>query len=274
MKLSVLMTTYNGEKPDNLSEALYSITVEQTRKPDQVVLVVDGPVREELNNVIKKYEESEYHVMVVRLPQNVGQGGASKTGLEYCSHEIVARMDSDDISVSTRFETEMAVLEHNSDIDVVGGWIGEFDDDPSQITSIRIVPETDVEIKKYFRIRNAINNVSVMMRKKAIIRAGGYNINSVNEDYSLYVSMLIDGARFYNVQKIMVQVRVGNGMSNRRKQFKIFSDWIVDQNRLLKAKKTNLLIYCYSCLGCLVFVIAPTGLKKMLYKYLLRKKEK
>lgn len=271
MKFSVLMTTYMGERPEFLEKSLLSITKEQTRKPDQVVLVIDGPVSTSLDAVIGRFEK-EGLIEIVRLEKNVGQSAASKVGLEYCKYELVARMDSDDISVPERFEEQLKTFNENPELDVVGGWIGEFSESETEIKQYRKVPEKDQDIKKFFRTRNGINNVSVMMKKETLIHSGGYDGKSVNEDYSIYVQMIINDATFYNLQKMLVRVRVGNGMTKRRRNMQIFYDWKKDQKKLLKAKKTTKRCYLFSCFSCFLFVLTPSCLKKLLYKIFLRKK--
>ena len=274
MKFSVLITTYYKEKPDNLRRSLCSIIQEQTVKPDQVVLVLDGPVGEQLEAVVGEYEREYTNFDVVRLQQNMGQSGASEAGLKYCKYELIARMDSDDISEPDRFEKELKIFEENPLIDVVGAWIGEFYDDETKITKIRCVPEMDYEIKKRFRFRNPINNVSVMMKKKTILDAGAYSEKSANEDYSLYVQMFINGAFFYNIPQILVRVRTGNGMTVRRNDMNIFFDWRKDQIKLLKSHNTSIIEYFVSCLGCFFFVVMPYSIKEKIYQLFLRKRVK
>lgn len=273
MRFSVLMTTYKKELPDNLKKSLWSILINQTVKPDQMVLVFDGPVSDELKKVaneMKKVFENE--MIIVQLKENLGQAGASRIGLEYCTNELLARMDSDDISEVDRFEKELKIFNEHKDIDVVGGWIGEFFHDERIISRIRKVPRMNMEISQMLRFRNAVNNVTVMMKKECILHAGGYGNKSVNEDYSLYVQMMIDGAKFYNIQEVLVKVRTGNGMVRRRKDINIFFDWKRDQKKLLKARRTNFLFYIISNLGCLIFVMMPYQIKEIIYNYILRKR--
>lgn len=238
MNFTVLMTTYAKEKPDNLKKSLESVLVNQTVKPNQMVLVFDGPVSDELKAIAYDIKENfENEMIIVQLEENMGQSVASKEGLKYCTCELLARMDSDDISECDRFEKEIKVFESNKEIDVVGGWIGEFLEDERLIQCIRKVPENNADINKMFRFRNAVNNVTVMMKLRSVVEAGGYGRKSVNEDYSLFVQMMISGAVFYNLQEVLVRVRTGNGMTMRRKDFNIFRDWKKDQKILLDRKK-------------------------------------
>lgn len=270
---SVLMTTYNGETPEFLNASLNSVLVEQTCKPNQFVLVVDGPISEELDGVIKFYKEKFPEVMeVIYAPVNQGQSKASALGFTYVKNEIFARMDSDDICVADRFERQIAVFDHHPEIDVVGGWIAEFDTDPMQPHSLRIVPETHDEIIKLFRKKNPINNMTVMLKKSAVEKAGGYGRDTVNEDYSLYAHMWVNGSVFYNIQDVLCNVRVGNDMVGRRNDFRIYKDWKKDQKYLRENHKQTRWGAFVSNFRCFAFVITPKWVKKILYKRVLRKR--
>ena len=271
-EFSVLMTTYRGEKPQFLDASLNSVLVDQTVTPDQMVLVVDGPIPDELNDVIAGYKEKFPEIMeIVYLPENLVQSKASAKGLEYIKNDIFARMDSEDLCLSDRFEQEYRILEENPDIFVVGGWIAEFDDDPEIVSTVREVPELHEDIVKMFRKRMPLNNVTVMMRKQAIIDAGGYGRDTVNEDYSAYAHMWVSGAKFYNIQKILVKVRVGNDMVGRRHDMRIYRDWKKDQKYLRQNGKHSRLTEAMSNFRCFCFIIMPKWVKKILYKTVLRK---
>ena len=270
---SVLMTTWKGEKSEYLKASLDSILVNQTLKPENLVLVIDGPIAQELENLVKSYEENfKDKITVVRLPENVGQSKASAAGIPYIKTEIFARMDSDDICLPQRFEKEYNYLIDHPDISVVGGWISEFETDPSIICSIRQVPQKHDDIAAMFKNRMPINNVTTMMRIDALVKAGGYGRDTVNEDYSVYAHMWVNGCKFHNLQETLVNVRVGNGMTSRRGDFRIYKDWKKDQIYLYQNKKETWIQMKISCFKCFVFVIMPTPVKNFLYKYVLRKK--
>ena len=272
LDFSVLMTTYHGEKPEHLDASLDSILVNQTRIPNQMVLVVDGPISQELDEVIVKYKNLFPDILeVVYCAENRGQSKASAEGFQYLKNEIFARMDSDDLCVRDRFEKQIEVFQNNPEIGVVGGWIAEFDDDWQTPHSLRSVPETHEEIIKTFRKRNPINNMTAMLKKSEVERAGGYGRDTVNEDYSLYVHMWVNGTIFYNVQEVLCYVRVGNGMVGRRNDFRIYKDWRKDQKYLHENHKHSAFTCFKSNFRCFMFVITPRWVKKLLYKTVLRK---
>ena len=96
-KFSVLMSVYHKDDPTYLDTALNSLT-EQTAVPDEIVLVKDGPVSQQLEEVIDAFHKKFCNLKIVALEKNSGLGNALNQGLKHCSHELVARMDSDDIS--------------------------------------------------------------------------------------------------------------------------------------------------------------------------------
>lgn len=269
------MTTYIGETADNIDASLNSILVEQTVKPDQVVLVYDGEVKESLEEVVDRYKALFPDILeIIKLEENVGQSKASAEGLMYIKNEWFARMDSDDISVSDRFKRQLAVIENDPDLSVVGGFISEFKETVGDTDSIREVPEYHDEIVKTFRKKTPINNVTAMIKKSAVEKAGGYGRDTVNEDYSLYAHMWVEGFRFYNIQEVLVNVRVGNGMVSRRGGYRLYKDWKKDQKYLFKSGKHGFTTYFISCFKCFVFVMSPAFIKRFLYKTALRKKTK
>ena len=105
MKFSVSMCVYWKDDPEWFKTAVDSI-LHQTCEPDEVVLVVDGPVPDELGTVINEYEKNPVF-KVIRLAENQGHGNARRIGLENCTNELVALMDADDISVPERFAKQL-----------------------------------------------------------------------------------------------------------------------------------------------------------------------
>lgn len=213
---SVAICVYRKDNPAFFDRALSSITELQTIKPDEVVLVVDGPVNEELNKVIMKYENKYDIFNVIRLEKNGGLGNALKIAVDNSKYELIARMDSDDVSVPTRFEEQLKYFIKYPYLDIVGGDITEFIDNEKNIVGKRSVPTENREIKEYMKRRCAMNHVSVMYRKSAVQDAGGYQDWFWNEDYYLWIRMLLNGASFANTGTILVNVRVGEEMYQRR----------------------------------------------------------
>lgn len=270
---SVAMSVYKSDNPNFFDRALSSITDEQTIIPNEIVLVVDGPVNDEINAVIDKYE-SKYEIFkVIRLEQNGGLGNALKIAVENSSNELIARMDSDDVSVSTRFEEQLKYFETNPEIDIVGGDITEFIGEENNIVGKRSVPLSNESIREYMKTRCAMNHVSVMYKKKAVESAGGYQDWFWNEDYYLWIRMWLNGAVFANTGSVLVNVRVGEEMYQRRGGSKYFESEKGLQDYMLKNKMINHSTYIKNVAKRLIVQkLMPNKLRGWVFRTFARKK--
>jgi glycosyltransferase involved in cell wall biosynthesis len=212
--LTVLMTTYHGTTSMELRRAVASIA-SQSRPPDELVIVVDGPVPPELDAAIDEVAASSPVVRVERLPRNLGNGPASQRGLELATGDFVARQDSDDVSLPHRLERQLeTVREH--DLDLLGTALLEFHDDPDQVVGVRAAPVTPEAIAARLRINNPMNHPSVVFRRSLALEVGGYLDVPFHEDYDLWARMLAAGARAENLSEPLVLFNAGDGMLSRR----------------------------------------------------------
>lgn len=240
---SIAMSVYKSDNPSFFDRALSSITELQTVMPDEIVLVVDGPVSEELNKVIAKYEKKYDVFNVIRLEKNGGLGNALKIAVENARCELIARMDSDDVSSPTRFEEQLNYLTAHPQTDIVGGDITEFIGAEENIVGKRAVPQTNNEIREYMKTRCAMNHVSVMYKKSSVQAAGGYQDWFWNEDYYLWIRMWLNNAVFANTGTVLVNVRVGEEMYQRRGGDKYFKSEKGLQDYMLQHKMIGVSTY-------------------------------
>jgi glycosyltransferase involved in cell wall biosynthesis len=215
MAFSVLMSVYVKEKPDHLDTALNSV-IDQTLVPDEIVLVKDGPLTLQLDAVVEKYRRGFKNFVVLQLDQNVGLGKALALGVEACSHELIARMDSDDIAFNDRFEKQVSFMERKPALAACGGHIAEFKEVPGDLKKIKEVPLSHSEIKSYARLRNPLNHPSVMLRKQAVLQVGSYKDISLFEDYYLWLRLLQQGYALENLNETLLHFRIGNMISRRQ----------------------------------------------------------
>lgn len=233
---SVAISVYQKDNAVFFDRALQSITDQQTVKPSEIVLVCDGPLNDDLNAVINKYRMAYPIFKVLRLKINKGLGNALRLAVENASNELIARMDSDDVSVSDRFEQQLKYFAAHQNADIVGGNITEFIGEEDNIVGKRIVPKKDSEIKEYMKTRCAFNHVSVMYKKSAVQNAGGYLDWFWNEDYYLWIRMQLNKAVFANTGTVLVNVRVGEEMYQRRGGKKYFKSEYGLQKLMLNNK--------------------------------------
>ncbi len=215
---SVLMPVYRKEKAEYFRESMESM-LRQTIVTDDFVIVCDGPLTRELDDVIAEMEKKHPGLFqIIRLKEQKGLGNALYQGLSFCKNELVARMDSDDISVPDRCRMQLEAF-RAKDIDLAGGNITEFTADISKPGAQRQVPETDGEIRRFAKRRNPFNHPTVMFRRSAVLKAGSYQDCLGFEDYYLWARMLGCGMKGYNIQKTLVYMRTGEGMYERRGGF-------------------------------------------------------
>lgn len=271
-KFSVLMSVYRNDKPSFVKRAVDSIFLEQTRKPDEVVIVVDGSLPETLTTTIKEIEQSAPAVFnIIWLPDNKGLGNALRIGVGNAKYDIVARMDSDDVSAPDRFEKQISYMEAHPDCDVVGGQMSEFIDTEDNIVGNRPVPCNNQDIRQYLKTRCPLNHVTVMMRKESVLKVGNYQDWHYNEDYYLWIRMALAGCRFANLPDTLVNVRVGKEMYARRGGWKYFKSEKGLQDYMLGHKMISLPIYCYNVLGRFVIQVAmPNKLRGFVFQKLFR----
>ncbi len=235
MGFSIITSVYKNDKPEYVSAALDSMLVYQTEKPSEIVMVQDGPVPEALSSLLLKYEEEYANIMhIIRLEKNGGLGNALKLGVESARYGIIARMDSDDICLPDRFEKQLAYLDAHPECDIVGGQMTEFIGEPSTIVGRREVPLINDDIYEYMKSRCALNHVTVMFRKEAVLKAGNYQDWFWNEDYYLWVRMMMNKCVFANIPDIAVNVRSGADQYARRGGKKYFESEIGIKRLMLK----------------------------------------
>lgn len=267
---SVSMCVYGKDNPVWFKDAVNSV-INQTVKPKEIVLVVDGPVPSELNEIINTYENNNlFHV--IRLKENQGHGNARRIGLENCKYEYVALMDADDISVNDRFEKELEMFKNDNSLTIVGSNITEFIESISNTVGIREVPTNDFEIKRYMKKRCPMNQVTVIFKKTAIEEVGGYIDWYCEEDYYLWLRLAMNNYKFANVPESLVFVRVGKEMYNRRGGIKYFKSEKKLQKFMLKNKIINRFTYCSNVIKRFILqVCLPNKLRGYIFKKFARK---
>ncbi len=269
---SVLMSVYEKENPVYLRSSIESM-MKQSLPFSDFVLVCDGPLTEELEEVIKWAEHSiGTRFQCVRLSENQGLGKALSQGLLHCRCDIVARMDSDDLSREERCRLQIEAMEKGG-YDLVGGALQEFQEVPGDTKQIRLSPEHQDEIMEYAGKRNPFNHPCVMYRKSAVMAAGSYIDFPGFEDYCLWVRMLKNGAKAYNLQEVILDMRTGNGMYGRRGGAGYVASVVRFQQYLKKENMIGTGTFLKNCLIRIIVGMIPGGLRGHFYRLFLRKKQ-
>lgn len=265
---SILMSVYHKENPKYLKHAIESM-LNQTFKSNDFVIVCDGQLTDELYKVLDFYENNKSNsIRRLQLDKNYGLGIALNKGIDFCKNEIIARMDSDDISVNNRCELQLNKIMEG--FDLVGTLIDEFDENVNECSNIRYVPEKQEDIIKFAQSRNPFNHPSVMYRKMMVNKSQGYLDLHRAEDYYLWARMIVNGSRLYNIQRCLVHMRVNADAYKRKNTFKLFKSIVFlrkyqNKNHLISTKKSALLIATQ-----LVLTFIPKTLMKKIYIRVLR----
>ncbi len=269
ISFSVAMCVYGKDNAEHFKLAVDSV-LNQSAKPDEIVIVVDGPIPKKLQEVVSIYEQNPIF-KIVRLKENQGHGIARRTSLSHCSYDIVALMDADDICVPQRFEKQLEFLKNNSDVDIVGGNIAEFINTVDNVVGYRNIPCEDKDIKLYMKKRCPMNQMTVMFRKKSIDLVGGYLDWYCEEDYYLWLRMYLADMRFANIDEIFVNVRVGKEMYQRRGGIKYFKSEARLQKYMLNKKIINFPTYISNVTKRLIVqVLLPNRLRGWVFKKIAR----
>jgi glycosyltransferase involved in cell wall biosynthesis len=214
-KFSLLMSVYGGDDPTFLDAAFRSVVHDQIRPPDDVVLVQDGPVPPHLAATIDELiATSPSPTTLLALEANVGLGPALDQGMAACAHDIVARMDADDIALPHRFSVQVPIVE--AGVDLLGCSLLEFGLTPHDIVGRRVPPIDPEEIVRYARFHQPFHHPTVVYRRSVVQAAGGYRHLALLEDYLLFAKMIRQGARVANIAEPLVLYRVGAGAYARR----------------------------------------------------------
>ena len=268
---SVLMSVYHKADPAFFREALESV-VNQTVPSDDVVIVCDGPLTPRLDEVLDTYQQQYPHRFnVVRLEQNVGIGEAANVGLSHCKNDLIAKLDADDIAVPQRCEWQLSRFAQCPELTVLGGYIAEFDQDPVHPTTIREVPLTNDKIRAFARRRQPFNNTTVMYRRSAVLKVGGYRKMRRCEDFDLYTRLLCADYYCENLSNVLVQVRVDQDALARRASWDTLKGCADSRWCAYKLGYASLLDVAVCVGGELFIALCPAGVQRWIYRRFLRK---
>lgn len=267
-KYSVLMSLYVKEKPEYLRLAIDSM-LNQTVTPDEIVIVEDGPLNDSLYSVLDEYNDK---ITRVRNEKNIGLGLALNVGLKACRNELVARMDTDDISKPDRCEKQLKRFEEKPELAIVGTWVDEFTNSPDQVVSTRAVPTDSDSIYHFAKKRSAFNHPAVMYRKSAVLKQGGYSDLRRNQDVDLFGRMLFAGEKAENIGEALLWFRSNDDLAKRRKSWDNTWSYIDTIKRFWKMGYSSFGDFAIVAIAQTGMYLMPVKLQHWVYKKFLRGK--
>lgn len=279
MGISVLMSIYQKEKTEYFQAAMESILA-QTCPADEIVLIQDGPLTPELLDMIGKYQIllddrrreqglNRPRFVTYRFPENVKLGRALAKGVELCTNEYIARMDTDDIARTGRLEVQLHYMETHPQTAVLGGAIEEFNDEETE-RHIKHMPIGTGNVRTYGRYRNPVNHMTVMMRKSAILDAGNYVHFPNLEDYHLWIRVLAKGYQLDNLEEVLVEARTNEDFYGKRGGKGYWKRYMELRKMQHELGLTTLPQYLAACIATTVMAASPNQLRKRFYRILRR----
>lgn len=268
---SVCMSVYKNDNAAHFITALRSMS-QQTIPPDEIVLVVDGPIGESLENTIVQFSKEYATLKVIRFAENRGHAAARQAGIDNARNELVAIMDSDDIAVPNRMEQQLDFMSRHPNTDVLGGQIEEFIGETNNVVGRRVVPTGNKEIKRYLKSRCPMNLMTILCKKSAVLSVGGFKDWFCEEDYYLWIRMSLAEKRMANVDTTLCHVRVGEEMYQRRGGWKYFKSERGIQRYMWQHHLITYPRYCYNVfIRFLVQVAMPNKMRGWVFRKFARK---
>lgn len=271
-KYTVLMSVYYKEKPEYLSLSIESM-LNQTVKPDEFIIVKDGPLTTELDEVINNFVTAYPEMFNIIVNEtNLGLGPALAKGIEDSKNELIARMDSDDYAVSTRCERQLDKFREDPKLGMVGSYEAEFVDTVDNVISIHRVPSENDEIERFMHRRCSVLHPTVMYKKSAVLKSGNYQSVLLYEDYDLFARMVLEyHIKSYNIPEPLYYIRTSEDFFKRRGGIKYAKTVLKFKWGQYRKGYMSSMDFCISGLGQAFVCVLPNSLRKSFYMKFLRK---
>ena len=268
---SVLMSLYINERPEYFRECMDSI-LSQTVMPSEILIIEDGPVQKEVEELLDMYkEENPGLVRTVSYEVNHGLWYALALGIRECRYELIARMDTDDVARSDRFEKQLDEFEKDPDLDICGSYIDEFEGQVTNIVARRTVPVEQEDIIRYQKKRDAFNHMTVMYKRSAVLKAGNYQECPLMEDTLLWANMLMSGAKCRNIPESLVNARIGEGMYERRGGYSYFLKYRDGRRKVYETGFISKADYIFTILIQFIVALIPKKLRGFVFRRVLHR---
>jgi len=267
-KISVVMAVYKNDNDLFFKEAVKSL-LQQTYLPSEIIIVVDGPVSKNIDDLLARLSNNKLFI-IIRLPENKGLAIALNIGIRKANYNLIARMDSDDISHPERFAKQIDFLSKNPKVDIVGTWIDEFIDNIENIRSTRKVPEEHSDIISYLKGRCPLNHPTVIFRKESVLQSGNYLECHLKEDLYLWLRFYKNNFVFANIQESLLFFRTSNDVFRRRGGIKYAKSELKMFNYRYQIGLINIYEYIYFNSVTIPIRLMPPIWRSLIYKYLLR----
>lgn len=270
VSVSMVMACYAGDRIDALQSAVKSV-LQQTVGIFEFIIVVDGPVVEDIENYLNGLEEKNLQIKVIRLQDNCGAAKARNIGMSVSTGDYIAIMDSDDILYPQRIEYQLSAL-NRENVDAVWGWQEEFYDRSQKFAGIKKCPEKHEDIINSLKWRNLLPDPLTFIKRCCFDKVGGYpEVGELGIDYKFFINMAMHGCRFYCIQQPLIKVRISSEQRRRRGGLKLLKQDVLLRIWMWKKKQLNIIEFVGVMFITVVFRLQPNCMRDIVYRYILRK---
>ena len=270
IKISVLMCIHSCTDHKHFAEALKSISIDQTRMPDEFIIVFDGIVKPSIKNHIELFKiEHGLIIKIIQIRSSKGLGNALKVGIENCNGDFIARMDDDDISLPSRIELQESFLSSNTHVDIVGSWISYFSEDAScKFINGKIIqyPKTHADCFKQFRYRDPMAHPAVMFNKSYFEKAGNYSNLRKSQDTELWSRGFLQKCIFGNIPQVLLKYRFDSNTIKKRSEVSTLISFMKLRIKINKTFSFGLKSYLGLFFYFIIFAFASEKIIFFLYK--------
>lgn len=205
-----------------LASIEYDLNLLEAAHPQQpqaeIVIVVDGSDQADILNYLQG-RSKQPRFRIVYSPVNIGIPAALNLGIEACRHDLIARVDSDDITLPGRFLAQWELMQATPSIDVLGTALNYYMQQPNGAWAARHLVRHPEEINREVGLRRPwfMNQGTVMYRKSMLQAAGMYDarLRGYSEDYELWIRLLRLGRKLRNLPTSYYLLRIRAGSATQ-----------------------------------------------------------
>jgi glycosyltransferase involved in cell wall biosynthesis len=265
---SILMAVCDRDDPALFAKAVASV-FDNDLQPDQMVLVVDGPIHSALDHQVMA-AGSDYALEVIRLAKREGLAAALNAGLAHIRTAWIVRADADDYNLPQRFRSLAELIRSEPALDLVGSTVLELERDGTPV-SLREVPSQHGDILSLITRRNPFNHMTIACRRALVESCGRYPDIYGREDYALWATMVKAGAYCANLPDVLVHATAGNELYRRRGGLRYALAERDIQNLMVRLGLKSPLRGLIDGVARSSVFIAPAFVRRLIYERVLRR---
>ena len=228
--ISVILPVYNGDK--HLRIAIQSI-LNQTYPNFEFIIINDGST-DKSSEILNYYSKKDARIRLIER-ENKGLVFSLNEALSMAKGKYIARMDSDDVSSSIRFEQQIHLL-NITNADICGCHF-RIITDIDKIYSTFIAPQTSEAVTATLILVPPFAHGSVMIRSEFLKRHSIMYQNVAAEDHYMWCDFWMNQAKFITATNFLFDYRVHLDSISNTKKNKLKNDVRSNARKILKSNK-------------------------------------